>query len=302
MRNTFIKNLENELIRNENNYFLTGDLGFGVLNTIKEKMGERFINVGVAEQLMAGMAAGLAHTGKKVFIYSIANFPTFRCLEQIRNDICYHNLDVKIVSVGAGVAYGTHGYTHYGAEDIAVMKPLRNIEVICPADPVEAMSAASYCIENAGPAYIRLGKNNEPVIHENQQSIKDYVLKSHLTGGDILVLSTGSIGFNVKSAVTELYSESVDITFLSVPYVHPFGKVFHENICKYKKIFTFEEHSLSGGFGSTVLEELSKQGFKGDFHNFGLDLDINEVGSQSFMLEKMNLDIKGIKNTIKKYL
>src|SRR6476469_5954402 len=128
--------------------------------------------MGVAEQNMAGVAAGLAMTGKIVFIYSIANFPIMRCLEQIRNDVCYHNLNVKIVAVGCGLAYGSHGYTHHGVEDLAVMRALLNMVAVAPGDPVEARLATRAVAAWEGPCYLRLGKANEPVVHESEPEFR----------------------------------------------------------------------------------------------------------------------------------
>jgi transketolase len=137
MRNTFIRELIKIAEKDKNIYLLTGDLGFSVLEPFLEKLPDQFVNVGVAEQNLTGVATGLALTGKIVFTYSIANFPTLRCLEQIRNDACYHNANVKIISIGSGFSYGTLGYTHYGVEDISIMRALPKIKIISPADPIE---------------------------------------------------------------------------------------------------------------------------------------------------------------------
>ena len=223
-----------------NTQFLTGDLGFGVLDRMREKIGPRFLNVGVAEQFMTGMAAGIALTGKKVFTYSIANFPTFRCAEQIRNDVCYHNLDVKIVSVGAGVAYGTHGYTHYGLEDLALMRSFKNIEVICPIDKEEAKAAAKYAMCKKGPMYIRLGKNKEPEIHKEELdfSIKKTFPEDELEKSDYAVITTGSIGFHGRVASMMLREKSYSVAHVSMPFVHPIDKTFiRENLATKKALF-----------------------------------------------------------------
>ena len=137
MRNNFIKELVLQAASNDRIWLLSGDLGFSVLEPFIEKFPERFSNVGVAEQNMAGVAAGLAMSGNQVFIYSIANFAVMRCLEQIRNDICYHNANVVVVSVGGGFCYGSQGYTHHGLEDLGVMRSMSNMTVIAPADPFE---------------------------------------------------------------------------------------------------------------------------------------------------------------------
>ncbi|MFN3077751.1 MAG: transketolase, partial [Alphaproteobacteria bacterium] len=137
MRDAFIESLLEEARKDQNIILITGDLGFGVLDKFQKELPNQFINSGVNEQAMMGLAAGLASTGKRVFVYSIGNFPTLRCLEQIRNDICFMDNSVVVVSVGAGYAYGPQGYTHHTLEDIAVMRALPNLEVIVPADPIE---------------------------------------------------------------------------------------------------------------------------------------------------------------------
>ena len=301
MRNTFINEIHKNALINNEICFLTGDLGFGVLNQMREELGDRFKNIGVAEQLMTGMAAGMAIAGKKTFTYSIANFPTLRCIEQIRNDICYHNLDVKIVSVGAGVAYGTHGYTHFGVEDIAMMRTLQNMEVICPLDPVEARAAANYVCENSGPVYIRLGKNGEPNIHNNNvKLIKGKFLEHHPRAKNI-VLSTGSIGLHAKLAVEKLKEEGVDICFVSAPFVRPLDRDFlcDSNI---EKIFTVEEHSPFGGFGAAILEELSDLSRVIPVKRFTLPEKIEMIASQKYLLSKYHLDEKGLYESIKNQL
>ena len=172
MRNTFVDTLCKLVTNNKNIYLMTGDLGFGVLNKFIENNPENFINAGIAEQNMAAVAAGMALEGKTVFTYSIANFPTLRCLEQIRNCIAYHNANVKIVSIGAGFAYGAAGMTHHATEDLSIMRAIPNMKVFSPADPNEAaaVTIAAYNIDK--PCYIRLGKGREQLIH--QQQIENY--------------------------------------------------------------------------------------------------------------------------------
>ena len=164
MRDAFVETLLEEAKIDENIILITGDLGFGVLDKFQKELPNQFINSGVNEQTMMGMAAGIASTGKRVFVYSIGNFPTLRCLEQIRNDICLMNNPVVVVSVGAGYAYGPQGYTHHSLEDIAVMRALPNLEVLIPADPAETKSLTRFLTKSHSPSYLRLGKSNEETI------------------------------------------------------------------------------------------------------------------------------------------
>ena len=158
MRDQFIKTLLGEVEKNPNIILITGDLGFGVLNEFIKKYPNNFINAGVAEQNMTGIAAGLALEGKKVFTYSIANFPTMRCFEQIRNDVCYHNLDVNIISIGGGFSYGSLGMSHHATEDIAVMRTLPNLDVLSPSGLWEVEQATKFLTRSNGPGFLRLDR------------------------------------------------------------------------------------------------------------------------------------------------
>src|SRR3989442_15702127 len=153
-------------------WLLTGDLGYTVLEGFRERFPDRFVNVGVAEQNMTGVAAGLALSGKIVFTYSIANFPILRCLEQVRNDVCYHKANVKIVAVGGGLAYGALGSTHHATEDIAILRALPEMVVVAPGDPQEAEAATRAIAEHPGPCYLRLGRAGEPHVHRQKLSFQ----------------------------------------------------------------------------------------------------------------------------------
>ena len=172
MRTAFIETLTEEAAKNPDVCLVVGDLGFGVVTDFAESMPKQFLNPGVAEQNMTGVAAGMAMMGKNVFTYSIANFPTIRPLEQIRNDICYHNANVKVVSVGGGFCYGALGPTHFATEDLAIMRSLPNMLVIAPGDPIEAKLATRALVEHEGPAYLRLGRAGEPLVHKAEFNYK----------------------------------------------------------------------------------------------------------------------------------
>ena len=168
MRTSFINQLLEEAKTIKKIFLVIGDLGYHVVEPFMEAIPERFLNAGIAEQNMAGVAAGLAMTGYNVYIYSIGNFPTLRCLEQIRNDIAYHKANVKIVSVGAGYAYGSLGATHQPTEEIGALRAIPNMIVATPGDPVEARAIAKFSAEYDGPMYIRLGKAGEKVAHTEE--------------------------------------------------------------------------------------------------------------------------------------
>ena len=190
MRKAFIEELMGEALKNPNVWFLTADLGYSFIEPFQAKFPDRFINMGVAEQNMVGVAAGLALTGKKVFIYSIVNFVTFRCLEQIRQDICYHELDVTLVSVGAGYAYADAGYSHHGVEDIAIMRILPHMRIFSPADPGEVRLCMQELCRRPGPAYLRLNKTREG-LYSPKKELSGLQPICVQEGVDFLLLATG---------------------------------------------------------------------------------------------------------------
>ena len=171
MRNTFIKNLVQHARTNDEIVLIVGDLGFSVVEPFAEEFPDRFINAGVAEQNMTGIAAGMASEGYHVFTYSIANFPLFRCAEQIRNDVDYHNLPVTIVSVGGGVVYGNLGYSHHAVQDFALIRSMPNMVIVAPGDPLEMSGGLDYLIKNPQPSYLRINKAGEPNIHKTKPKI-----------------------------------------------------------------------------------------------------------------------------------
>src|SRR5271155_1474816 len=168
MRSAFFRALTQLAESDERVQLIVGDLGFGVTETFAERFPDRFLNVGVAEQNMTGIAAGMALSGKIVFTYSIANFPILRCLEQVRNDVCYHDANVKIVAVGGGLAYGSLGATHHATEDLAILRSLPRMVVVAPGDPGEAEAATEAIASHPGPCYLRLGRAGEASVHQEK--------------------------------------------------------------------------------------------------------------------------------------
>ena len=205
MRTTFINQLVEEARENERIFLLVGDLGYNVVEPFAHAYPERFINVGICEQNMAGIAAGLAMNGWIVYCYSIGNFPTLRCIEQIRNDIVYYQSNVRIVSVGAGYAYGSQGVSHQATEDVAMLRSLPDMVVCSPSDPIETKMLVKQSVTHQGPMYIRLGKAGEQVFHPSE--IQNYQLGNLLPmidkGSETLVLTSGSILARVMEAAPE---------------------------------------------------------------------------------------------------
>src|SRR5277367_3574873 len=193
MRGAFFRALMQVAEQDPSVHLLVGDIGFGVVEPFAERFPDRFLNVGVAEQNMTGLAAGMALSGKTVFTYSIANFPTLRCLEQVRNDVCYHKANVKIVAVGGGFAYGALGMTHHAIEDLAILRALPEMTVIAPADPLETECATCAIAKQPGPCYLRLGRAGEPSIHSGPIDFEIGKAIRVREGDDITLISTGGL-------------------------------------------------------------------------------------------------------------
>lgn len=287
MRTAFLAELLKLAREDERIWLLTGDLGYSVLEPFREEFPDRYLNVGVAEQNMTGLAAGLASCGAIPFTYSIANFPTIRCLEQIRNDVVYHELPVRVVSVGAGFSYGAQGYTHHGIEDLAVMRALPGMTVVSPADPVEARLATRAMMDLPGPAYLRLGKAGERVLHSSDPS--EFALGRAIevrAGCDVTLLATGSVLALAIDAATELAKRGVAAQVLSMPTVKPLDvDAIRTAATSRRAIVTVEEHSVIGGLGSAVCEVVAGlPGRTAVVQRYGAaDLVRHRVGSQAYL-------------------
>lgn len=259
MRTTFVETLMDLAASDPRIWLLTGDLGYSVLEPFAAAFPERYLNAGVSEQNMTGMAAGIASTGGIVFTYSIANFPVARALEQIRNDICYPNLSVKIVAVGGGLAYGAQGYSHHAVEDLAFTRVLPNMTVVAPGDPAEARAATRALVATPGPAYLRLGKAGEPGVHA---AAPDFTLGRALcvrAGEDCTIISTGGVLTEAVRARELLRNDGVDACVLSMHTVQPVDRDAISAAARRGPIVTIEEHG-EGGLAAAVGEALIDAG------------------------------------------
>ena len=294
MRDAFITRLAQRASENSRINLVVGDLGFGVVTDFAEAYPLQFLNAGVAEQSMIGIAAGMAAAGRKVFVYSIANFPTMRCLEQIRNVVCYHGLDVTIVSVGAGLAYGTLGYSHHAVEDIAVMRAFPGLTIYSPCDPLEVTAAVDAICETSGPTYLRLGKNREPVLHAAPPDVASGAPLLLRDGTDLTLFVTGAIAAVGLEAASVLESDhGVSVRVLSVPRIKPLdtGALVAAAVGT-RGIATLEEHSVVGGFGSAVLEAFAADGVRLPVLSLGLRDDVQSaVGSQEYLRNLAGLSV-----------
>lgn len=286
MRTAFAETLLELMAADPTIWLVTGDLGFSVLEPIMRRFPERFVNVGVAEQNMIGVAAGLASCGHAVFTYSIANFPTIRCLEQVRNDVCYNTLNVKIVSVGGGFAYGPQGYTHHGLEDLAVMRTLPGMTVVAPGDPGEARLATRAVAALRGPCYLRLGKAREPVVHPAPPVFQLGRAIEVRRGRSLTLICTGGILAYVVAVADRLHSEAgIDALVLSMHTLKPLDEDAVAGAAEQTgKLLTVEEHSIVGGLGSAVADVIATRGLTCKFAKWGApDRLLHAVGSQDYL-------------------
>ena len=259
MRTTFVKTLLALAKKDPSIWLLTGDLGFTVLEEFRDGLPDQYLNAGVAEQNMVGVAAGLAMTGKTVFVYSIVPFATFRCFEHIRNDVCYHELPVCIVGVGGGYSYGHMGSTHHALEDIAALRSLPNMTVVCPGDPLEVEGAVKSIVELRRPCYLRLGKAGEPKLHDPAKF--SFTLGKSiemLSGNSVTLIATSNMLETALNAANLLKEKKLQPRLLSMHTVKPIDRdALFKAADETPLIVTVEEHIPTGGLGGAVAEALA---------------------------------------------
>jgi transketolase len=233
--------------------FITGDLGFSVVEPLRDLLGPRFINAGIAEALMVSMAAGLAAEGYKVYVYSIIPFATFRCLEQIRNDVCYHNLDVTIVGIGSGYGYGTLGPTHHATEDIAAMAALPNLTIYNPGE----LREAEWCFEESwkekGPKYLRLSKGGDKKLQSRYptQIQATWEIKP---GNSVAVICTGTVLPDVYECLTTENLFADNFQLISIPVFKPFPTTEIIRIVGKKPLVCISELNPNGGLEAQIAK------------------------------------------------
>jgi transketolase len=301
VRDAFVKVLTDMAPEHPELMFLTGDLGFGVLDNFVARFPRQFLNVGVAEQNMTGLAAGLAMEGHSVFTYSIGNFPTIRCLEQIRNDICYHGANVKIVSVGGGMSYGPVGMSHHATEDLAILRSLPGMQVFSPGDLWEAAQATNYLVSHRGPAYLRLDKSAAPPTALLGERFHPGGIRLVREGFDVTLAATGGVLGEALQAATELADRNIHCRVLSVHTVKPLdAATLIAAAIETGGIISIEEHAVDGGLGGAIAEVLLEAGaFPRFFLRMGLRNCFSSiVGSQKYLRKAYCLDAAAITENV----
>ena len=285
MKNIFIKELIVAKKKNKNICLIVNDLGFGMIEPFAKKFPKNIYNAGVSEQSMMGYAAGLAASGRHVFVYSIANFNTFRCAEQIRNDVDYHNLPVTIVSAGSGVGYGSLGYTHHAIQDYSLIRSFPNMLIASPGDVMELRSCMDYLISNPQPSYLRLEKSSQYQIHKRKPKIspgkwiKVFDHKKNVNNKEIY-LTTGAVIEFVKDKIDK--KKYKPRSLFSIPlWGMKFKKNQNKNLQNFKKIIVVEDHLKDGGFQSWLNESFTNEKLISKSINSKV---IGKVGSKEFLM------------------
>lgn len=296
MRIAFVNTLTELARANKNLFLLTGDLGFGVFENFKKEFPDRYLNVGVQESNMIGMATGLALSGKTVFVYSIIPFATLRCVEFIKNDAAAHNANVKIVGVGQGYSYSIYGHTHHAIEDVGALRSIPNLRIIAPGDPAEARAATQAIAETEGPFYLRLGKRGEPTIHEQLSTFtigKGIVVHD---GVDVALFVSGGMLEHAAQAWQSLTERGVSTALISMPTIKPIdADLIREYAQRARVLLAIEEHNIIGGFGSAVAEVLAESSYHPQFKRIGVpDVFGVRIGSQEYMRNQVGLSKDGI--------
>lgn len=302
MRDAFIEALTELATEDRRIMLLTGDLGFGVLRRYQELLPDQYLNVGVAEQNLAALATGMALEGRIVFTYSIGNFPTLRCLEQLRNDACYHEANVKVVSIGGGFSYGALGPSHHATEDLAILRALPNMTVVAPADCRETRAAAKELVRRPGPALLRLDRaagNHKSGPAAGFQIGRARELRS---GSDVTLVTAGSISAEALEAAESLAAGGIDCRVLSMHTIKPLDVASLVAAARETAgMVTVEEHSVDGGLGGAVAEALLEEGaVPGFFHRIGLRGGFaSTVGSQRYLRSVYGLNAVSIEAAVR---
>jgi len=305
MRSLFNRTLVEIARKNTRIYLILADIGYGEVETFMETFPHRFYNVGVAEQCMAGVACGMAMEGNIPIIYTINNFVFVRCLEQIRNDICYHDANVKIVIVGGGLHYGALGISHHCREDLAIMRSLANMVVCAPCDLAEAAAAAHAMIEYEGPFCYRCGRKGEPPVHDGPIDFRLGQAIRVRDGADATIIFTGTIGNQVLPAAEELEKDGVKCRVISMHTVKPIDKQAILSAAQETgAIITVEEHTINGGLGGAVAEVLCDAGVHPKrFLRLALPDEYSSlVGSQKWLLDQHGLSAPRIAAAVRKMI
>lgn len=304
MRNAFASSLVEYAQNDPKVVLLSGDIGNRLFDRYKQAFPKQFYNCGVAESNMISVAAGLALSGLKPIAYTISTFNLFRPYEQIRLDVCYHNLPVVLVGVGGGFSYGSLGGSHHCIEDIALMRTLPNMQVVCPADPLEVQALLPKLLDQNHPVYMRMGKKGEQELNTPIANCSWGSGMILTEGPDALLLSTGTILKEVLDAQKQLKEEGIDVTVAHFPWVKPLDThLLNQLFTSFPTAIVCEEHLLASGFSSAITEHLQDSNQSIKLIRMGIkDRFSSPIGSRNFLLKQNQLDKDAIVNNVKHQL
>lgn len=301
MRSTFIQTLTEMARKDERIMCVIGDTGYSVFEDFEKEFPKRFVNVGIAEQNFVGFGAGLAAMGMKPYIYNVVSFMTERSFEEIALDICYQENPVVLVGVGGGHAYGVAGPTHHGNFDIALMRLLPNMTVVCPADPVEMRAVMLLSQDYGKPLYIRIGRSVDPVVHKEEIDFQIGKAIQLREGSQAVLFATGTMVKDAVKTVDALKTRGIEVSLYSMHTIKPIDAELIRKCAKqYNYIFTLEEHSVIGGLGDAVAEELLKTTeWHGKFVKLGVpDAFAPTTGTREYLHQLYGIDPEGVEKTI----
>jgi len=301
MRDAFSEELYEWAKKERDIVLVTADTGAICHDKIRQELSNQYFNVGIAEQNMVGVGAGLAMTGKKPFLYAIASFATLRCYEQIRVDLCCMGLPVTVVGVGAGFDYNTLGPTHHSTEDLAVMRALPGMTILNPSDSLMAREMVGYCVKKPGPKYIRLDRTGLPLVYdETTKPDINRGLTVLREGRDLCIVATGRMVKRALELADALEENSIEAGVVDLFRIKPVNEVLlYETISRYSYIASLEEHFVTGGLGSVVLETLSNNGKSHPIFRFGIpDKFCREYGNRAYLQKVNNLDLESLTQAV----
>ena len=302
MRDSFVRALGELVEEDPSIVLITGDLGFGVLTAFADRYPDNYLNAGVAEQNMTAMACGMALAGARPYTYSIGNFPTLRCLEQLRNDVCGHGADVAVIAVGAGFSYGQLGMSHFATEDLAVMRAMPEMAVVAPSDPWQAYALTRQLHARGGPRYLRLDKGLAGLPAGEVEIGKARQVRP---GDDAVIFAIGSILREALAAADSLAADGVSVRVVEVHTLKPLDA---DAICAAASdcghVLTLEEHTVIGGLGGAVAEAcLSGGAAVRSFRRIGLpDCYPSVVGDQGYLRAHFRMDGEGVAAAVRRQL
>ena len=302
MRATFVNSLSEMARQNPKIICVIGDTGFSVFENFEKEFQERFINVGIAEQNFVGIGAGLAARGMKPYIYNVVSFMTLRAMEQIVLDVCFQENPVVMVGVGGGLAYGNAGPTHHSCFDLAMLRVIPNLSIVCPADPVEMQAVMTASENYEQPLYIRIGRSVDPIVHEKEINFQIGKAIQMKEGEDAALFATGTMVKDAIRVCSLLEEKGIHVALYSMHTIKPIDEELIMNCAqKYKAIFSLEEHSLIGGLGSAVSDVLAKHmsSFNVKFKAFAFpDMFAPVTGTREYLCELYGVDPKNVSETI----